>query len=145
MGRFDGMKGLVLGVANDHSIAWAIAKEVLAEGGQIGFSHLPDRPDDARQRNRRRVAQLTDPEPGAKFLMPMDVSDDAQIAAVIDENYIVEGALRRQVQQNITRLKDIACYRGMRHRRGLPVRGQNTRTNARTRKGPARTVAKKKK
>ena len=50
MGRFDGMKGLVLGVANDHSIAWAIAKEVLAEGGQIGFSHLPDRPDDARQR-----------------------------------------------------------------------------------------------
>jgi enoyl-[acyl-carrier protein] reductase I len=84
MGRFDGMKGLVLGVANDHSIAWAIAKEVLAEGGQIGFSHLPDRPDDERQRNRRRVSQLTDPEPGAKFLVPMDVSDDAQIAAVID-------------------------------------------------------------
>ena len=84
MGRFDGMKGLVLGVANDHSIAWAIAKEVMAEGGQIGFSHLPDRPDDERQRNRRRVAQLTDPEPNAKFLVPMDVSDDAQIASVID-------------------------------------------------------------
>jgi len=84
MGRFDGQKGIVLGVANDHSIAWAIAKEVMAEGGQIGFSHLPDRPDDERQRNRRRVAQLTDPQPNAKFLVPMDVSDDAQIAAVID-------------------------------------------------------------
>ena len=84
MGRFDGMKGLVLGVANDHSIAWSIAKEILAEGGQIGFSHLPDRPDDERQRNRRRVAQLTDPEPNAAFLVPMDVSSDDQIAAVVD-------------------------------------------------------------
>jgi enoyl-[acyl-carrier protein] reductase I len=84
MGRFDGKKGLVLGVANDHSIAWAIAKEILAEGGQIGFSHLPDRPDDERQRNRRRVSQLTDSEPNAKFLVPMDVSSDEQIAAVID-------------------------------------------------------------
>ena len=84
MGRFDGMKGLVLGVANDHSLAWAIAKEILAGGGQVGFSHLPDRPDDERQRNRRRVAQLTDPEPNAKFLVPMDVSNDDQIAAVMD-------------------------------------------------------------
>jgi enoyl-[acyl-carrier protein] reductase I len=84
MGRFDGMKGLVLGVANDHSLAWAIAKEILSGGGQIGFSHLPDRPDDERQRNRRRVAQLTDPEPNAKFLVPMDVSSDEQIAAVMD-------------------------------------------------------------
>ena len=84
MGRFDGMKGIVLGVANDHSIAWAIAKEILAEGGAIGFSHLPDRPDDERQRNRRRVSQLTDPEPNAKFLVPMDVSSDEQIAAVIE-------------------------------------------------------------
>jgi enoyl-[acyl-carrier protein] reductase I len=84
MGRFDGMKGLVLGVANDHSLAWAIAKEILAGGGQIGFSHLPDRPDDERQRNRRRVSQLTDPEPNAKFLVPMDVSSDEQIAAVMD-------------------------------------------------------------
>ena len=83
MGRFAGMKGLVLGVANDHSIAWAIAKHILDEGGEIGFSHLPDKPDDARQRNRRRVAQLTDPEPNAKFLVPMDVSSDEQIAAVI--------------------------------------------------------------
>ena len=60
MGRFDGLKGVILGVANDHSIAWAIAKEILAEGGQIGFSHLPDRPDDERQRNRRRVARSLD-------------------------------------------------------------------------------------
>ena len=83
MGRFAGMKCLVLGVANDHSIAWAIAKHILDEGGEIGFSHLPDKPDDARQRNRRRVAQLTDQEPNAKFLVPMDVSSDEQIAAVI--------------------------------------------------------------
>ena len=83
MGRYDGMKGLVLGVANDHSIAWAIAKELLAEGAVIGFSHLPDRPDDTRQRNRRRVALLTDDEPNAKFLVPMDVSSDEQIAAVM--------------------------------------------------------------
>ena len=83
MGRFAGMKGLVLGVANDHSIAWAIAKHILDEGGEIGFSHLPDKPDDARQRNRRRVAPLTDQEPNAKFLVPMDVSSDEQIAAVI--------------------------------------------------------------
>ncbi len=85
MGRYDGMKGLVLGVANDHSIAWAIAKEMLAEGASIGFSHLPDRPDDQRQRNRRRVALLTDSEPNAKFLVPMDVSSDEQIAAVMEK------------------------------------------------------------
>lgn len=83
MGRFSGMKGLVLGVANDHSIAWSIAKQILDEGGEVGFSHLPDKPDDTRQRNRRRVAQLTDPEPNAKFLVPMDVSSDEQIAAVM--------------------------------------------------------------
>ena len=76
-----------------------------------------------------------------------DLSEDevSRITTVIQNSFVVEGELRRTVQQNITRLKDIACYRGMRHRRGLPVRGQNTRTNARTRKGPARTVAKKKK
>ncbi|MCX7417847.1 MAG: enoyl-ACP reductase [Planctomycetia bacterium] len=83
MGRFSGLKGLILGVANDHSIAWAIAKEILAEGGEIGFSHLPDRPDDERQRNRRRVAQLTDSAPNAKFLVPMDAGNDEQIAAVM--------------------------------------------------------------
>ena len=76
-----------------------------------------------------------------------DLSDDelSRIGTVIENSYMVEGSLRRQIQQNVTRLKDIACYRGMRHRRGLPVRGQNTRTNARTRKGPKRLVAKKKK
>ena len=76
-----------------------------------------------------------------------DLSEDevSRITTVIQDSYVVEGQLRRQVQQNIARLKEIACYRGIRHRRGLPVRGQNTRNNARTRKGPARTVAKKKK
>src|SRR5215213_1561246 len=68
----------------------------------------------------------------------------ARIAALLDKDYTVEGQLRRQVSQNISRLRDIACYRGVRHRRGLPVRGQRTRTNARTRKGPKKTVAGKK-
>ena len=68
----------------------------------------------------------------------------AQIASIIDNNYIVEGSLRRQIAQNIARLRDIRCYRGDRHRRGLPVRGQRTRTNARTRKGRKKTVAGKK-
>jgi len=75
-----------------------------------------------------------------------DLNEDeiGRLAAIIDRNYTVEGALRRQVLQNIARLRDIACYRGVRHRRGLPVRGQRTRTNARTRKGPRKTVAGKK-
>ena len=68
----------------------------------------------------------------------------AQITAIIDSNYIVEGALRRQVGQNIQRLKDIKSYRGDRHRKGLPVRGQRTQSNARTRKGKKKTVAGKK-
>ena len=68
----------------------------------------------------------------------------ARLNAIIDKNYAVEGALRRQIAQNIQRLKDINCYRGLRHRRGLPVRGQRTRSNARTRKGPRKTVAGKK-
>jgi small subunit ribosomal protein S13 len=68
----------------------------------------------------------------------------AQIAGIIDNSHVIEGALRRQVQQHIQRLKDIRCYRGERHRRGLPVRGQRTRTNARTRKGKRKTVAVKK-
>jgi small subunit ribosomal protein S13 len=67
-----------------------------------------------------------------------------RIAGVISRTYTVEGQLRRQVAQNIARLKEIGCYRGMRHRRGLPVRGQRTRSNARTRKGPKKTVAGKK-
>jgi len=80
---FDGKKGLILGVANDHSIAWAIAQFVMAQGGQCGFTHLPDRADDERQRNRRRVALLTDGNPQARFLLPLDVSRDADIAAVM--------------------------------------------------------------
>ena len=68
----------------------------------------------------------------------------SQITQIIDRNCIVEGQLRRQVAQNIARLRDIACYRGLRHRRGLPVRGQCTQSNARTRKGPRKTVAGKK-
>ena len=67
-----------------------------------------------------------------------------RIAGIIDRNYTVEGQLRRTVQSNIARLKDIRCYRGVRHRQHLPVRGQRTRTNARTRKGPKKTVAGKK-
>jgi small subunit ribosomal protein S13 len=70
--------------------------------------------------------------------------DLAQLTHIIDNNYVVEGALRRQTAQNIGRLRDIRCYRGDRHRRGLPVRGQRTQTNARTRKGRKKTVAGKK-
>lgn len=68
----------------------------------------------------------------------------AQIAGILEANYVIEGALRRQVSQNISRLRDIRCYRGDRHRRGLPCHGQRTRTNARTRKGRKKTVAGKK-
>jgi len=75
-----------------------------------------------------------------------DLTEDelAKLAALLDNEYVVEGQLRRQVQQAISRLRDIGCYRGLRHRKGLPVRGQRTRTNARTRKGPRKTVAGKK-
>ena len=75
-----------------------------------------------------------------------DLSDEevARLATHIDDNYIVEGVLRRAVLANINRMKDIACYRGLRHRRGLPVHGQRTRCNARSRKGPRKTVANKK-
>lgn len=75
-----------------------------------------------------------------------DLTDDeiARINHVLDKDMVVEGALRRQLLQNISRLKEIKCYRGLRHRRSLPVRGQRTRTNARTRKGVKKTVAGKK-
>jgi len=75
-----------------------------------------------------------------------ELTDDelSRIAGILDRNYVIEGQLRRQVSQNIARLRDITCYRGLRHRRGLPVRGQCTRSNARTRKGPRKTVAGKK-
>src|SRR5260221_3504988 len=79
----------------------------------------------------RRVSQLTDQEV-------------LQIREVIDRDYMVEGGLRREVAMNIKRLMDLGCYRGLRHRRGLPVRGQRTHTNARTRKGPAKPIAGKK-
>jgi small subunit ribosomal protein S13 len=81
---------------------------------------------------QRRVNELTDAEV-------------LQIREVIDRDYIVEGDLRRDVAMNIKRLMDLGCYRGLRHRRGLPVRGQRTHTNARTRKGPAKPIAGKKK
>jgi len=71
-------------------------------------------------------------------------NDLAKLAVLLDNNYTVEGQLRRQINQNIARLREIGCYRGIRHRKGLPVRGQRTRTNARTRKGPKKTVAGKK-
>jgi small subunit ribosomal protein S13 len=80
----------------------------------------------------RRVSQLTDQEV-------------LQLREVIDRDYVVEGDLRREVTMNIKRLMDLGCYRGLRHRRGLPVRGQRTHTNARTRKGPAKPIAGKKK
>ncbi len=82
--------------------------------------------------SERRVNQLTD----AEIL---------QIRETIDRDYMVEGDLRREVSMNIKRLMDLGCYRGLRHRKGLPVRGQRTHTNARTRKGPAKAIAGKKK
>ena len=82
-----------------------------------------------------RVCQQArvDPARRAKELSDEEI---ARIATILDRDYTVEGPLRRQVHQNIARLKEIQCYRGVRHRKGLPVRGQRTRTNARTRKGP---------
>ena len=76
-----------------------------------------------------------------------DLTDDQEAALreVIDKNYTIEGDLRREVAMNIKRLVEIGCYRGVRHRRGLPVHGQRTKTNARTRKGPKKTIANKKK
>ena len=76
-----------------------------------------------------------------------DLTEDqeAQLREAIEHGYIIEGDLRREVGMNIKRLSEIGCYRGLRHRRGLPVRGQRTKTNARTRKGPKKTIANKKK
>jgi len=87
------------------------------------------------------TATRIDPGTRAGKLTEEEIS---RVAAHIEASYVVEGALRRQIAQNIARLKDIRCYRGLRHMRGLPVRGQRTRTNARTRKGPRKTVAGKK-
>jgi small subunit ribosomal protein S13 len=82
-----------------------------------------------------------EPQVRAKNLTEEQLS---KVATILDADFVIEGQLRRQIQQNIVRLKDIGCYRGMRHRKGLPVRGQRTKTNARTRKGPRKTVAGKK-
>ncbi|MEM9365826.1 MAG: enoyl-ACP reductase [Planctomycetota bacterium] len=82
--NFEGKKGLIIGVANDHSIAWAIAEQVMAGGGKCGFTHLPDRPDDEKQRNRRRVAKLTDACDQAEFLLPMNANDDDEIRTVFE-------------------------------------------------------------
>lgn len=83
MSTFAGKKGLILGVANENSIAWAIAQVILEQGGVCGFTHLPDRPDDERKKNRRRVSKLTDNYENAKFLVPLDVQNDENIAEVM--------------------------------------------------------------
>ena len=110
-------KRVVIALQYIHGIGPQKANEIMAKIG------IPD---------ERRVSQLTDQEV-------------LQIREMIDRDYIVEGDLRREVAMNIKRLMDLGCYRGLRHRRGLPVRGQRTHTNARTRKGPAKAIAGKKK
>ena len=92
--------------------------------------------------NKILEAAKVDPDTRVRDLTDEEVK---RISEVIDENYMVEGDLRRETAMNIKRLQEIGCYRGIRHRKGLPVRGQNTKNNARTRKGPKRTVANKKK
>ena len=109
-------KRVVIALQYIHGIGEAKAKEIVHK---VGI-------EDAR-----RVNQLTDAEV-------------LQIRETIDRDYQVEGDLRRETAVNIKRLMDLACYRGLRHRKGLPVRGQRTRTNARTRKGPRKTIAGKK-
>jgi small subunit ribosomal protein S13 len=110
-------KRVIIALQYIHGIGPKKANEIMTKVG------IPD---------ARRVSQLTDQEV-------------LQIREVIDRDYLVEGDLRREVAMNIKRLMDLGCYRGLRHRRGLPVRGQRTHTNARTRKGPAKPIAGKKK
>jgi small subunit ribosomal protein S13 len=96
----------------------------------------------------RSSAQKILTESGVDFNTRTDnltESEVSKIRDIIDKTYKVEGDLRREISMNIKRLMDLGCYRGLRHRKGLPVRGQRSKTNARTRKGPARTVAGKKK
>ncbi|HHW58209.1 MAG TPA: 30S ribosomal protein S13 [Clostridia bacterium] len=96
-----------------------------------------------RSRSNEILAKAgVNPDTRVKDLTEDEVS---RLREIIDKEYKVEGDLRKEVAMNIKRLMDIGCYRGIRHKRGLPVRGQRTRTNARTRKGPRKTVAKKKK
>lgn len=82
-GLFNGKRGLITGVFNKQSIAWAIAERVMDEGGECGFSHMPDKPDDTRQKNRHRVAKLTEGNPQVAFLQPMNVTSDADIDALM--------------------------------------------------------------
>ena len=110
-------KRIVIALQYIYGIGGAKAKEIL---------------DKVSMPESRRVSQLTDQEV-------------LQLREVIDRDYMVEGDLRREVAMNIKRLMDLGCYRGLRHRRSLPVRGQRTHTNARTRKGPAKPIAGKKK
>ena len=110
-------KRVVIGLQYIHGIGQKFAHEICTKVG------LPA---------ERRVSELTDAEV-------------LQIREAIDRDYVVEGDLRRDVAMNIKRLMDLGCYRGLRHRRGLPVRGQRTRTNARTRKGPKKAAASLKK
>ena len=83
MGMFDGKKGLITGVFNKQSIAWSIAERIMQEGGECGFSYMPDKADDARQKNLNRIQKLTEGNPQAKFLQPMDVTNDDHIAALM--------------------------------------------------------------
>jgi small subunit ribosomal protein S13 len=110
-------KRVIIALQYIHGIGPAVAREIV---DRVGIA------------DERRVNQLTDQEV-------------VQIREVIDRDYLVEGDLRRETATNIKRLMDLACYRGLRHRKGLPVRGQRTHTNARTRKGPAKPIAGKKK
>jgi small subunit ribosomal protein S13 len=110
-------KRVLIGLQYIHGIGPAKSREIITK---VGIA------------DARRVFQLTDQEV-------------LQIREVIDRDYLVEGDLRRETAMNIKRLMDLGCYRGLRHRRGLPVRGQRTHTNARTRKGPAKAIAGKKK
>lgn len=98
----------------------------------IGAKHASEIVEKANIPLERRVNELSDAEV-------------LQIRELIDRDYVVEGDLRREVSMNVKRLMDLGCYRGLRHRRSLPVRGQRTHTNARTRKGPAKSIAGKKK
>jgi small subunit ribosomal protein S13 len=95
----------------------------------------------------KKAAEITERVgiPAARRVNELTDAETIQIREAIEKNYIVEGDLRRQVSMNIKRLMDLGNYRGLRHRRGLPVRGQRTHTNARTRKGPAKPIAGKKK
>lgn len=95
----------------------------------------------------RKTSQRILTEAGINFdtrVKDLTEEEIGQLRQIIDNEYTVEGDLRREISMNIKRLKEIGCYRGIRHRRGLPVRGQRTKTNARTRKGPKRLVGKKK-